>query len=65
MLPAHAPFEHVVDPQLTADVAEALVHFLVLQGAGTGDDREAMDRRQAAGDLLGDAAREVGVLRGA
>ena len=60
--PAHGAFHHVVDAQVLGDLPHGLARAVVLGGAGAGDDAEAADRGQAAGDLLGHAGREVGLF---
>ena len=62
-LPAHAALEHVVHPQLPADLPHGLVGLAVLAGAGARDDAESLHPAQAAGDLLRQPAAEVLVLR--
>lgn len=64
-LPAHPALEDVVHPQLPSDFLDRFVGLPVLVGAGAGDDAEAGDHGQAAGDLLGDAVAEVVVPGGA
>ena len=62
LLPPHAALEDVVHSKLASDLLDRLVGLPVLLGAGAGDDAECGDHGEPAGDLLGDAVREVAVL---
>ena len=63
--PAHGALDHEVDAQVFGDLPHGLAGAVVLGGAGAGDDAEAADGGQPAGDLLGHPGREVGLFRGA
>ena len=63
-VPLDGPLEDIVDPQVAAHIADRLAGAVVLNGAGPGDHRQAMGRRQPAGDLLGHTGGEVGVIGG-
>src|SRR5262245_889069 len=64
LFPADASLQDVSCFELLPDLAHTLPGILVLHRRGTGRDLEARHRREAAGDLLGDAVGKVSIGRG-
>ena len=59
---AHAPFEHIPDAELPADVAHPLGRALELHGRGPRDEPERADAREVGDELLGEPLGEILVL---
>src|SRR2546423_15601009 len=60
-LPAHRPLQHVISPDLRRDLTWRLIRPPIVKRALPPDDLQAVHRREAGRDLIGDPAREVRV----
>ena len=60
-LPAHRPLQHVISPDLRRDLTWRLIRPPIVKRALPPDDLQAVHRREAGRDLIGDPVSEVRV----
>ena len=61
--PAHAPFEDIMDPELTAELLHVDRFALVGESGTAGDDKRSGNPRQICGQILGYTIGEILLLR--